>query len=245
MALVKEKLLAIREVYAPRRLEALGIDVSKAADAWVLKSNNIFRAFKANCLSMFKNCRTADASILNDFGNHVFEGAQGLLLDQDYGVMPHVTRSNTGLRNVVDLAKRANISDLQVVYATRLYLTRHGAGPVPNEIDYMPYRNIVDETNKPGPYQGSLRFAFLDTTLTANAIRHDVETYREDRVASYHVAVTCCDQAETSMLVYYENGECHNGDTDELVNSLIRQARADGVHFQSWGPTRTTVKKIQ
>jgi adenylosuccinate synthase len=89
----------------------------------------------------------------------VFEGAQGLGLDQDnHDDFPHLTRSNTGIKNVYFLAKELGISELEAVYVTRSYLTRHGNGPLrapaiePQE----------DDTNLPHPWQGAIRFAELD-----------------------------------------------------------------------------------
>jgi adenylosuccinate synthase len=49
----------------------------------------------------------------------VFEGAQGLLLDQAHRFFPHVTHSNTGLRNVIALAEAAGIAALDVTYVSR------------------------------------------------------------------------------------------------------------------------------
>ncbi len=92
----------------------------------------------------------------------VFEGAQGLMLDMDNKDMfPHVTRSNTGLKNVRTLCAQAKIDlkDLYTYYVSRTYLTRHGAGPLPGEDPALKY---ADETNAPHPWQGSLRFAPLD-----------------------------------------------------------------------------------
>lgn len=43
----------------------------------------------------------------------VVRGAQGLLLDQDRGFFPHVTRSNTGLRNVLALAVELDLTGLR------------------------------------------------------------------------------------------------------------------------------------
>lgn len=90
----------------------------------------------------------------------VFEGAQGLLLDQDNKkFFPHVTRSNTGLKNVRTLCAEACISGITAYYVSRTYLTRHGAGPFPGEDPKMRFQ---DDTNLDHPYQGPLRFAPLD-----------------------------------------------------------------------------------
>lgn len=96
----------------------------------------------------------------------LFEGSQGLLLDQDNReFFPHVTRSHTGLKNVRELCARMGVGQMQSIdqieayYVTRTYLTRHGAGPLPGE---DPKLSFEDETNQANAYQGTLRFAPLD-----------------------------------------------------------------------------------
>ena len=93
----------------------------------------------------------------------IFEGAQGLLLDQDNkDFFPHVTHSNTGIKNVRALCAQAKISSIEAYYVSRTYLTRHGAGPLPGENATMKFE---DTTNTDHPYQGRLRFAPLDSGL--------------------------------------------------------------------------------
>jgi adenylosuccinate synthase len=91
----------------------------------------------------------------------VFEGAQGLALDMDRGAFPHVTRSNTGIKNVLPICEEAGIDELETVYVTRWYLTRHGAGPLPQEMKLAGDFAQHDTTNVPHPFQGELRFAPL------------------------------------------------------------------------------------
>ena len=90
----------------------------------------------------------------------IFEGSQGLLLDQDNKeFFPHVTRSHTGMKNVRALCSQAGISEVEAYYVTRTYLTRHGAGPLPGEDPALGYE---DDTNTENPHQGRMRFAPLD-----------------------------------------------------------------------------------
>lgn len=109
----------------------------------------------------------------------VFEGTQGLLLDQDSRFFPHVTRSKTGLTNVVALMPRLGVSSLSVSYAVRAYATRHGAGPFPAPWSswtappsWLP--RFRDDTNQPSPWQGNLRLASLSLPLLAEAIAGDL-----------------------------------------------------------------------
>jgi adenylosuccinate synthase len=101
----------------------------------------------------------------------IFEGAQGLLLDQDNKeYFPHLTRSHTGMQNVRMLLRQAGIDRAELYYVSRTYLTRHGAGPLPREDDRMAYR---DDTNTVHPFQGRLRFAPLVMEELSARVAHD------------------------------------------------------------------------
>ena len=122
----------------------------------------------------------------------VFEGAQGLLLDQHFGTFPHVTRSSTGLANIDSVCKLLHITELEVYYVTRCYLTRHGAGPLSFEMANPPVSNFKDETNKPNPFQGTLRFAPLDPVKLRERIMRDLSFSKIPK--KLNLVVTCMDQ---------------------------------------------------
>lgn len=69
-------------------------------------------------------------------GHHIlFEGAQGTMLDVDYGTYPFVTSSNT---TAGAAASGAGVSPRQLDYIlgiTKAYTTRVGSGPFPTEQD--------------------------------------------------------------------------------------------------------------
>jgi len=117
----------------------------------------------------------------------IYEGAQGLLLDQDYGTFPYVTHSHTGIRNALKL----ETSPLKIYYVTRCYLTRHGTGPLPHEGKLRPITR--DTTNVYNEYQGQLRYAPLDLNALVGRIEQDLQRGRH-RDHKAHLVVTCLDQ---------------------------------------------------
>ena len=120
----------------------------------------------------------------------VFEGAQGLLLDQNNKEnYPHVTRSNTGIQNVRALCGQAGISDIDAYYVSRTYLTKHGAGKLPGE---DPLLAFADDTNLEHPFQGKLRFAPLDYATLRSRVEADFGR------SSYKLVVTHMDQLPTN-----------------------------------------------
>ncbi|OEZ33485.1 adenylosuccinate synthase [Francisella endosymbiont of Amblyomma maculatum] len=66
--------------------------------------------------------------------NVVYEGAQGVLLDVDYGTYPFVTSSNTSVAGVYSGATTAGNSLGHVIGITKAYTTRVGEGPFPTEL---------------------------------------------------------------------------------------------------------------
>lgn len=99
---------------------------------------------------------------LKRYDHVVFEGSQGLLLDQYSGDFPHVTYARTGTSNL-DLYLEG-FDSIEVCYVTRNHITRHGNGQLYGEVpkpDNMP----DDLTNHHNEYQGSLRYAPIDSSL--------------------------------------------------------------------------------
>lgn len=120
----------------------------------------------------------------------IFEASQGLLLDQgNKQFFPHVTHSNTGMKNVEILCSRAGITRKEVYYVSRTYLTRHGAGTLPGEDSEMSFE---DDTNMPNQFQGSLRFAELDDDLYSRC--------KEDACSNqFKIVMTHCDQKDAPI----------------------------------------------
>ena len=103
----------------------------------------------------------ADRKWLEKFQHLIFETGQGLHLDQDYeAYAPHLTSSKTGIHNsAIFLEKRGLFLD-EAIYVTRPYVTRHGNGPLPCEVDPSELPGVGEDlTNRPNEWQGTLRYA--------------------------------------------------------------------------------------
>lgn len=185
-----DKLMKIKHEYFYKRLDELqlqdDIKVLAEADARFIADAREFVEV-VDILPDYKSLR--------EFSNLVFEGSQGLSLDQCSEDFPHVTRTNTGLKNVAALLKLFNKDDvkLNIHYLTRSYLTRHGAGPLNNELKES--ISIIDVTNQPNDHQGSLRFAPLDFGRIKRNVKKDLQHIKG---FEYNVTgvVTCCNQSE-------------------------------------------------
>ena len=104
-------------------------------------------------------------------GPVVFEGAQGVLLDEWRGFHPHTTWSTCTPANARALIDDARIDGLEVTTlgVLRTYATRHGAGPFPTEERSLAAR-LPDPYNVEGPWQGALRIGWLDGVLLRYAL---------------------------------------------------------------------------
>jgi adenylosuccinate synthase len=238
------RLGAIRDEYVPRRLAALGIDALDAEMAGWLASDAALQRFVHAAMQFRRATRLARPAVLNDYAQVVFEGAQGLLLDQKRGAFPFVTRSHTGVRNAFEVAQEAGIGAIDVTYATRAYLTRHGAGPLAGELPRKPYPGIEDRTNVPNEFQGTLRFAHLDLDLLERTVRADfADAARHPGIAAtLNLAVSCLDQVGDTV-TYVEDGRVQSAAPAGFAERLGRRLGA-GVVYTAWGPTRETVRRI-
>ena len=211
----EEKVERIRDEWLPKRLATLGLCVDHPL------TMEVFDAFIYNCKQMLKVatvCHAHDA--MEHFSNLIFEGAQGLRLDQDSDDFPHVTRSNTGLKYPAYLLRQIK-ANITVYYVTRAYLTRHGAGPLKDEIPAP--NNIVDKTNVPNDYQGTLRFAILDTDTIAKNVQKDKKFLGSTAFSTVGV-ITCCDQIESGKL-------------PEIIDAVSAALGTSNI-LTSFGPTR-------
>ena len=114
----------------------------------------------------------------NNYDEVIFEGGQGLLLDQEnLGDFPHLTPSSTGAFNIHEDIEKLHIP-LDLFYVSRSYMTRHGAGPMEAECDKIDINaDIVDLTNQPNDWQGSLRFGRIDTDNLFRRIEGDAARF--------------------------------------------------------------------
>jgi adenylosuccinate synthase len=101
--------------------------------------------------------------------NILFEGAQGILLDERHGDIGFNTWTNTTFENALTLLAEAGWNDrITKIGVIRTYLTRHGAGPFRTEdpkLDHIP-----EPHNCEGCYQGKFRRGRFDAKLVARAI---------------------------------------------------------------------------
>lgn len=133
-----------------------------------------------------------DYSFLKTTEHLVFEGAQGILLDMDHGVFPHVTYSNTTSKNAHDVLDKINCFNRDIFYVTRCYSTRHGSGLFKGK--NIKLINNHDETNVYNRWQGFFRIGEIDYDLINHSLNIDQIYSGHNKVLSKNMVVTCLDQ---------------------------------------------------
>ena len=157
-----DRLKQIRREYTERRAKILGIYSSNPYYE-MLHDETVLENFVVEVKENVKLLTLVDVDRkwLEEFQNLIFETGQGLLLDQDYeAYAPHLTSSKTGIHNpAIFLEKRGLFLD-EAIYVTRPYVTRHGNGPLPCEVDSSELSGVGEDlTNRPNEWQGTLRYA--------------------------------------------------------------------------------------
>lgn len=142
----------------------------------VYNTDNFMRAVDY----MIKNCPMVELhEIVSGYDTLIFEGGQGLLLDQtNMGDFPYLTPSSVGSFNIYNTINNLGAESTDVFYVSRSYMTRHGVGPMDAECkkeDINP--TIVDTTNIPNDWQDALRFGYIDTNKLYRRVKSDFSKY--------------------------------------------------------------------
>ena len=207
--------------YVPYRLRQLGVDNIPAKWVEILSNKDaIIENYINDFNEMMKHIKIVDDKIIDDYDYVIFEGAQGLLLDQDNTeYMPHLTPSNTGIKNPLNIIGDRKV-DIEVCYVSRTYMTRHGAGRFDTECrkeDINP--KIVDLTNVPNPFQDSIRYGTLDLTDMRHRIDVDLKELN-GREVNKSIAMMHCNEYQVDKTelvkvfdgfnIYLSDGMTHN-----------------------------------
>jgi len=159
-AAVRRSLRAIRERERARVAEIEDPEVAVLEDPHVAD-----RWLESIAPLLGRDLQATTPEVLAAHDDVVFEGAQGVLLDEHHGFHPHTTWSTCTFRNAEALCHDRPLERLGVL---RTYQTRHGAGPFPSE---DPELRPPEPHNGDAGWQGTFRRGPLDLVLTSYALR--------------------------------------------------------------------------
>lgn len=199
-----------------------------------------------------------DMEVISDTpGVIIYEGAQGVLLDQDFGFHPHTTWSKTTSENARRFIHESCRSeeDPEFVGVLRAFHTRHGAGPFPSATEKRPY--LVRGEHNDGGFAGAFKYGDFEEPLARYAVMAD------PNITS--IALTCLDRAKNFGVTTYDarlslpaslqEQEANTkrlsppvppakrimkfvtGYPADLMPEFVADITGSPVRIQSWGPT--------
>ena len=203
--------LHMRDLYYQSVFHAKMKNIEEEYSMWEVDPKEVGEFYKA-CSNLKRHvCKVKSLNGIQHYHDVlIFEGHQGILLDQHYGFFPYVTRSNTTSKNAWDLIQKYGISveggihQPRIYYVMRSYLTRHGDGfatPILSTVNIDP----PYETNVLDPWQGEFRKGHHSTELLQYALEVDMAQNPYPSTTSTHVVITCLDQ--TNDMVYIDGEE--------------------------------------
>lgn len=167
----------------------------------------------------------------------IFEGAQGVLLDQTHGFFPHVTHSDTTFANADALLADAGYDGPVLRYGvTRTYQTRHGAGPMPTARPDLDVLLAHDHNHcpRPGPsqatWQGRMRAGELDLVTARHAVAY---IGKLDGIVFTHADVV--DPADMPVCMSYVDADRIPMMHHEATHKLVAVAQPDEIRNMSVG----------
>jgi adenylosuccinate synthase len=171
-----ERLQAIRETLLTEFLpqSPKGSVGALSAEFQTLKDETFAGKWLANARALARHCPPGSfesvRSQLRQAGRALFEGAQGVLLDEWRGFHPHTTWSSINTAVADGVAARFGIeAPIEHYGVMRTYLTRHGAGPLPTHDKSLD--GLLPEPHNSGDgWQGTFRRGHPDAVLLRYAL---------------------------------------------------------------------------
>lgn len=210
-------------IWETRKLDRAGISL-KASDLSSLdnivdKTKVIadYYGLKFNfdiCKALLLSSQTICIGEFPDVNTIIFEGAQGVLLDENcVDQYPHVTGSTTLPTHAIERCKDLGVK-YQIYGITRTYTTRHGAGPMLDESLDIPEKHV-------DPVPGKFRTGYLDITRLRKTIK---------QIQPDHIMISHCDRYPGKVAGKY-------GPYDLKLGGLIKKITAGCNYTLSFGET--------
>lgn len=207
---LRAKIQAIRDNYF---FVSDGTAIESNIDNWCTQ---VYTYFKTVRLAHFKD-------VIMDYSDLIFEGSQGILLDQKFGIMPYCTPSNTTCQNALQMIQEISYTGaIEHWYVTRPYITRHGNGPLCTSTDIIP---VDDVNNKFNDFQKSLRACKFDMNLFVHALLIDSKFFHANYSHKLNWMITHYDEmkpvGEDGVLdsaMWWFDGNVRISHYDEIIS---------------------------
>ncbi|BCZ49422.1 adenylosuccinate synthetase [Clostridium gelidum] len=156
-------------------IEMKNLYITKVLDGEALNFDEILKEYLEFAKKLRPFVQDTSVRVYNDIKADktvLFEGAQGMLLDIDYGTYPYVTSSNTTAGGVCSGIGIGPNMVTNAVGITKAYTTRVGKGPFPTELLDETGDWIREKGHEYGVTTGrSRRCGWLDLVIVKTAAR--------------------------------------------------------------------------
>ena len=171
---LRDRLHAIRETLLAEFLPQCSKRRSSPAEFHTLQDETLATKWMVNAHALARHCPPASFeaihSQLTQPGSVLFEGAQGVLLDEWRGFHPHTTWSSINTTTIDGVVARFGIQSPMEHYGViRTYLTRHGVGPLPTYDESLDSL-LPEPHNSAAGWQGGFRRGHPDAVLWRYAL---------------------------------------------------------------------------
>lgn len=165
----------LKRIQLYQELTMLGENELAARERAILESAELIGVcveFYTDFLRQARIVTGGDLAIMMDRAEQtIFEGAQGVLLDENYGFHPYTTWSVTTQENARLLLEEIGYKGpVKTLGLLRAYMTRHGAGPFVTE-DATMTAAIPDYHNTNNNWQKGFRVGHLDFVALRYALQ--------------------------------------------------------------------------
>lgn len=168
----------IANIYLPQRLSNYGINTIPTEYIGLITSRSLMEHYIEDFREMQSVTDMKNWSeIKSCFNTIVFEGGQGLALDENNtSAFPHVTASKT--TSLIPIQRVKDMScDIEICYVSRSYFTKHGAGELPTEcLKTEINKDIEDRTNVRNYFQEEIRYGRFDINEFLSRVQSDIST---------------------------------------------------------------------
>lgn len=159
------------------------------------------------------------------FNSYVFESSQGLLLDQNFGFFPNVTRSSVGTKTILEMGFEPDL-----LLVTRAFQTRHGNGPMTNAWRPHNIKENLKETNILNTYQGEFKRTLLDLDLLKYGMEKDPYIKKSK---NKELVITCLDLVKDEYRYTVGDKIIAHSDENSFVGGIATHLGIQKVHTVS------------
>lgn len=156
----------------------------------------------------------------------LFEGAQGALLDNDFGTYPYVTSSNTHAGMAATGSGTGPATLGYVLGITKAYTTRVGSGPFPTEQENATGQRLGERGHEFGTVTGrQRRCGWFDAVLVRQAVQqsgiHGIAFTKLDVLDGFDEISICTGYRLRGQLVdYLPAGEADQAQCEPVYESM-------------------------